>query len=92
LHSKLNILPIVKKEFKQIHRDPRALAILLLMPAFLLVMVGYALNFDVKHISLAIYDEDKSQSSKDFIESLNHTEYFNINYHLSSPREIDNLL
>jgi ABC-2 type transport system permease protein len=62
------------------------------MPAFLLVMVGYALNFDVKHISLAIYDEDKSQSSKDFIESLNHTEYFNINYHLSSPREIDNLL
>lgn len=92
MHSKLNILPIVKKEFKQIRRDPRALAILLLMPAFLLVMVGYALNFDVKHISLAIYDEDKSQSSKDFIESFIHTEYFNINYHLDSPSEIDNLL
>jgi ABC-2 type transport system permease protein len=69
-----------------------ALAILLLMPAFLLVMVGYALNFDVKHISLAIYDQDKSETSQDFIESFNHTEYFEVNYHLDSPREIDHLL
>lgn len=69
-----------------------ALAILLLMPAFLLVMVGYALNFDVKHISLAIYDQDKSQSSLDFIESFNHTEYFNVKYRLESSSEIDALL
>jgi ABC-2 type transport system permease protein len=92
LQNKLNISPIVKKEFRQIRRDPRALAILLLMPAFLLVMVGYALNFDVKNISLAIYDEDISATSHDFIESFNHSEYFNIKYHLENSDEIDHLL
>ena len=48
------IIPVVKKELRQIKRDKRTLGILLLVPAFMLVMFGYALNFDVKHISLAV--------------------------------------
>ena len=64
---KLNVAPIIKKEFRQIQRDKRALGILIFLPAFLLVMVGYALNFDVKHLSLAVYDKDRTSTSREFV-------------------------
>lgn len=74
MHLKLK--PIINKELKQIRRDIRTLAIMLLAPAFLLIMVGYALNFDVKHIKIIFYDEDKTQESSNFIKYFSHTEYF----------------
>lgn len=92
MNLSFNILPIVQKEFRQIRRDVRELLLLLLMPSFLLIMVGYALNFDVKHISLGFYCEDKSQASIRFIESFKHTEYFNVSIDINNRRDIDILL
>ncbi len=86
------IKPIIIKEFRQVARDRRSLGVLLFIPAFMLIMFGYALNFDVKHTSLAIYDEDKSQTSRDFVENFLHSEYFDLKYYLNSAREIDELL
>lgn len=88
----LNILPIIKKEFRQIRRDKRALGILIFIPAFLLVLVGYALNFDVKHLSVAILDQDNSSLSRDFVSSFTQSEYLNQGPRLSSIREIDRVL
>lgn len=86
------IRPIVIKEFRQISRDKRTLGVLLLVPAFMLVMFGYALNFDVKHVSLAIYDGEGSRASRAFAESLLHSEYFDLKYRLKDVREIDDLM
>lgn len=86
------IRPIIIKEFRQVARDRRSLGVLLFIPTFMLIMFGYALNFDVKHTSLAIYDEDKSQTSRDFVENFLHSEYFDLKYYLNSAREIDELL
>jgi len=55
-------------------------------------MFGYALNFDVRDISLAVCDEDKTSSSREFIESFLHSEYFTLNYSVNDPRELDELL
>ena len=74
------ILSIVKKEFKQVSRDRRTLGILVVIPAFMIVMFGYALNFDVRHTSLALYDEDKSRESREFIQDFLHSEYFDFKY------------
>ncbi|MBU1319616.1 MAG: ABC transporter permease [candidate division Zixibacteria bacterium] len=84
--------PVIKKELRQISRDRRTLGILLFIPAFMLVMFGYALNFDVRDISLAVCDEDKTSSSREFIESFLHSEYFTLNYSVNDPRELDELL
>jgi len=86
------VKPIVKKEFRQIVRDKRTLGILLFVPAFMLVMFGYALNFDVKHISLAVCDEDKSSISREFVQTFLHSEYFDLNYFLQDRDEMDRLL
>jgi len=84
--------PVIKKEFRQISRDRRILAVLLFVPTFLLIMFGYALNFDVKHISLAIYDEDRTSDSRNLIEQFIHSEYFELNYYLNNQKEVDKLL
>jgi ABC-2 type transport system permease protein len=88
----LNILPIVRKEFRQIVRDKRILGVLLFFPALMLFMFGYALNFDVKNTRMAVYDEDRSSASRDFIQQFFTSEYFVKVKMLSSKAEINDLL
>lgn len=70
------LLPIIKKEFRHIRRDPRVLAILTLVPAMLLLLNGYALNFDVTHIRMGVVDFEKSSRSRDFVNSFLTSGYF----------------
>jgi ABC-2 type transport system permease protein len=87
-----NIWPIVKKELRQIKRDGRSLAILLFVPVFMLLMFGYALNFDVKHTPVAVLDLDKTDASRELWQQFGHSEYFELRYWLNDRREIDGLL
>jgi ABC-type multidrug transport system, permease component len=92
INFSLNILPIVRKEFRQIIRDKRILGVLLFFPALMLFMFGYALNFDVKNTRMAVYDEDRSSASRDFIQQFFTSEYFVKVQTLSSKAEINDLL
>jgi ABC-2 type transport system permease protein len=67
---------IVKKEFRHIRRDKRVLAVLTLVPAGLLLLNGYALNFDVANIKTAVVDFEKSTESREFINSFVTSGYF----------------
>jgi len=86
------IFAIAKKEFRQVARDKRTLGILILVPAFMIIMFGYALNFDVKHTSMGLYDEEKSSESRAFTQEFLHSEYFDFKYVLKTKQEIDGLL
>lgn len=86
------IVSIARKEFRQIGRDKRSLGILIFIPAFMLLMFGYAVDFDVRDISLAVYDEDNSLESRELIDKFIHSGYFNLKYHVNAPGEIDRLL
>ncbi len=90
--SSLNILPIVRKEFRQIRRDKRALGVLLVIPSMMLIMFGYALNFDVKHSSVGVCDEDNSKTSREFVQLFFTSEYFDYTTHLSNRQEMNELL
>jgi len=83
---------IIKKEVRQLKRDTRLLAVIFSFPVLLLIMFGYAVNFDVKNIKIVIYDQDKSDLSRDFINSLNSSEYFNIVDFINSESKINTLL
>ncbi len=86
------LLPIIRKEFRQIRRDKRVLAILTLVPAGLLLLNGYALNLDVQHIRMAVYDEEKSATSREFINSFVTSGYFEYVDMLTSSAEATSLL
>lgn len=86
------IKPIVKKEFRQIKRDPRTIFLLVIFPAFLLIVLGFAINFDVRNVSTLIVDEDKTSDSRKLVEQFNHNEYFKLYNIISDRNQIDDLL
>lgn len=66
------------KEVRQIRRDPMSLLMLVGLPAFMLVLYGYALNFDVRHIALAVQDRDLSAESRDLVASFVNSTLFDV--------------
>ena len=72
------IVAMTRKEVLQILRDPRSLLIILVIPLVQLFIFGYAVNLDVKHIPLCIYDRDGTQTSQDFLKHFQATDYFNV--------------
>jgi ABC-2 type transport system permease protein len=86
------IKAIAKKEFKHLLRDYRMLAILLLFPVFLLGVFGYAINFDVHHIKLAVYDQEYSDVSRKLVRGLINSEYFDLVGYLNSDKQLQKTL
>ena len=80
------------KEVHQIARDRRTLLILLFVPAFFLLVYGYALNFDLRHISLAVQDNDRSSASRDLISAFINSGYFDYSGDVSNQREISRVI
>jgi ABC-2 type transport system permease protein len=67
---------IVAKEFIQIRRDPRTLAIVLVMPLMQLILFGYAINTTVDHIATVVLDQAHDAQSRGFLNSFFNTGYF----------------
>ncbi len=82
----------MRKEFRQIKRDSRSLIFMIFIPAFLLLVFGFALNFDVKHIPLALVDQDGSRISRELAEKFRTTEYFDVKADLNRTGDIDGLM
>jgi len=85
-------LAVLKKEFRQIGRDPLSLGLLIGVPSLLLLLYGYALTFDVKHIAVAVLDEDRTPASRAFLEALLENPYFDRTCALEDRRKGDALL
>lgn len=85
------IRAVMRKEFIHILRDPRTLAVVIVLPVLMLILYGYAINLDVRHLRTAILDQDKTSISREFIRSLQHNEYFDIVRYLDRPGQIDTL-
>ena len=58
---------IITKEFLHIFRDPRTLALIILLPAVLLVLLGYGVSGESKHIEIAIADLSRTDESRRYI-------------------------
>lgn len=76
--SPRKVWAIAKKELKQASRDPLTLAMLLGLPTMMLLLYGYALNFDVRHIPLAVQDRDKSALSRELLAAFTNSTYFDL--------------
>jgi ABC-2 type transport system permease protein len=88
----MKALAVGRKEFRQIVRDRRSLAILLFVPAFFLLLYGYALNFDIRHISLAVLDRDRTSVSRELTSAFIQSGYFDQVADVVSYDEIERLM
>ena len=85
--NRARVLAISDKEVRYILRDWRSLAVTLLLPIVLLVLFGYAINFDVKGIRLAVYDPNGTRESRDLIDELTRTGHFRLVEMLPRPQD-----
>ena len=83
--SWIRLWALVKKEFIHIIRDPRSLAMAFLMPLILLILFGYAITMDIKTLNLAVYDQDKSAASRNYLEGFPASNYFSVVAAAESP-------
>ncbi|MEI6521502.1 MAG: ABC transporter permease [bacterium] len=88
----LRIRMMIWKEFKQISRDPRMLGVVVALPIFMLIIYGYAINLDVRHLRIGIYDQDHSRESRDFAAAFTATDYFTPAGTFNDYQEVKNAL
>jgi ABC-2 type transport system permease protein len=69
---------LIRKEFIHVARDPRTLAIMIVMPILMLILLGYAATTDVESLRTAVYDADKTPQSRDLIAAYQASNYFDI--------------
>ncbi|MCK4431920.1 MAG: ABC transporter permease [Candidatus Aminicenantes bacterium] len=82
---------IIRKEFIQTFRDRRMFFPIFVAPVVQLILFGYAVTTDIKHISLAVLDYDRTHESRHLVSSLSQSESFNLDFYLKSSQEIDRL-
>jgi len=71
-------LSVARKEARQIVRDSRSLYLALGIPVMLMILFGYALSLDVDNIPLAIWDQERTPASREFIDRMTSSGYFTV--------------
>lgn len=83
---------IMRKEFFHIWRDPRTLALILLLPALLLVLLGYGISGESRDIKLAVADFSKSDASRWYIDRFTSSDDFELAYTVQSDAALRDLI
>ena len=72
------IFALAYKETLQIWRDPRSLAIALLMPLMQMTLLGYGVSLDIKHVPVCVYDQENNQQTRGIIGDIVSSGWFSI--------------
>lgn len=86
------ILAILSKEFTQLVRDRLTYAMIIGIPVIQLLLFGYAINSDPKHLPTAVLVQDQGPMARSVLGALQRSEYFHIRYAARSPAEMDRLI
>lgn len=86
------LIALLKKEFIQMSRDRLTFGIMVAIPVVQLLLFGFAINTDVKHLSTVVFDQALQQEGRDLLSSLEASGYFNINYVAQSYQDVSDLI
>ena len=79
----------IKKEIFHITRDFRTMLMLLIMPIALLMIFGFAITTEIKNTSFIVLDDSKTIESRQLIERLNASKYFDLTGYLNKLEEVE---
>ncbi len=80
------------KEFIQVFRDPKMRGVILILPCIEVIVIGYAVNMDIRDIRAAIYDLDNTPASRELLSRFSGNGYFNVVAHVKNDHEMDDLV
>lgn len=85
-------LAIMKKEFIQVARDKFSLRLPIVMPIMMLILFGYAVKPEVDNIPMAVFDQSKTQESREYIDKFKASSYFIPKYNVFSESQLVHLI
>lgn len=83
---------LIRKEFIQMRRDRLTFAMMLGIPIMQLLLFGYAINSDPKHLPTAVFNHDHSEFTRTFVTSLENSKYFKVTEYPKIAKEADALI
>ncbi len=86
------ILAVLAKEFVQLTRDKLTYAMILMIPVVQLLLFGYAINNEPRHLPTAVLVQDNSTLARSTLASFVNTQFFDITHEAHSVEELDMLL
>ncbi len=79
---------MLRKEFRQMLRDPRAKRVLFVAPIVQLIVFGYAVNTDVRNAATMVVDHDQTLESRAIVSALTASGYFRVVGRSQQPRDL----
>ncbi len=86
------LLPIIRKEFIHIIRDPRTLGVMFIQPLLQLILLGYAATSDVRNTPMAVQDQSRTPESRHLVEAFTQSGQFAVAQIVSSEHELAALI
>jgi ABC-2 type transport system permease protein len=83
---------IIVKELMQLRRDRLTFAMIVGIPTMQLILFGYAINLDVRHLEAALLDQANTARSRELVAEMASTEVMDFKQHASSPQEVEQLI
>ena len=90
--SASRVMAVLAKDFTQLLRDRLTYAMILAIPIVQLLMFGYAINGDPKHLPTAVLVQDQGQFSRSILASLDNSDYFRIVADARNPAELNEMI
>jgi ABC-2 type transport system permease protein len=84
----IRMFSIIRKEFIQMFRDPRTLAVMFVMPLMQLILLGYAATTDVRNVPIAVFDQDQSVASRQLIAAFVASGQFKVSQYVGQQHEL----
>lgn len=88
----LRIFAVMAKEFTQLRRDRLTYAMILVLPLVQLLLFGYAINTDPRHLPAAVVSHDHGRLAQAVVSSLERTTYVDVKHLPNSEAEMDRLM
>jgi ABC-2 type transport system permease protein len=80
------------KEFIQVFRDPKMKRIIFLVPVIQILVFGYAVTTNVNHVATAVYDLDRTVSSRELVSRFESSRYFDIVEYVTDDQRANDLM
>lgn len=83
---------LIRKEFIQITRDIRTLALIIVIPILQLFLLGYSATNDVRNVPLAVFDQDRTPASRSLLDAYRAADYFSLDFMVNSESDLRELI
>src|SRR5437879_10291496 len=83
---------VVRKEFVQVRRDRLTFAMMIGIPVMQLIVFGFAINTDPKHLPLAVISAENTTLSRSLVRAIENSGYFRVTIHPQTGAEAEHRL